>query len=352
MKTISDDAAKLNDRTSAARKSPVKMKDLARLAGVSASTISRALTNHYSIPQTTRDSIQKLAAKHGYVVNSSARSLRQSQTRTIALALPLGHVQDHFISDPFFLQLFGRLADEITERGFDVLLVKISSPERGWLERLIRSHRADGFIIIGQSTQHDELNSAAQNFLPLVVGGSPLAGQQYCTVGSDNFEGGRLATEHLLATGRTRIAFLGPVELPQIDKRLEGYKATLENHGLPIVDELILDADFTGMSAYNQVQKAVTSKLQFDAIFAASDGIAISAIRALEAAGLGCPQDIAVVGFDDSDIAVQAKPLLTTVRQDIAGLALKIVELLFQRLDGAETPSSALPVELVIREST
>ena len=128
---------------------PIKMKDLADLAGVSISTVSRSLTNHHSIPEATRQAIQELAAKHGYVVNNSARSLRQKQTRTIALALPLAHEQNQLISDPFFLRLFGSLADEITKRGFDVLLVREPSPDASWLEQLIRSRRADGYIVIG-----------------------------------------------------------------------------------------------------------------------------------------------------------------------------------------------------------
>jgi DNA-binding LacI/PurR family transcriptional regulator len=333
-------------------KTPVKMKDIAEIAGVSVSTISRALTDHHSIPLATRDAIKQLAATHGYVVNSSARSLRQSQTRTIALVLPLGHEQEQLISDPFFLRLFGNLADEITKRRYDVLLVREPSPDEGWLERLIRSRRADGYIIIGQSTQHAALNAVAKEFLPFVVGGSPLPGQRYCTVGSDNFEGGRIATEHLISRGRRSIAFLGPAALPQIDQRLEGYKAALTETEISVAEELILDAQFTGMSAYDQVQKALDSNISFNGIFAASDGIAISAIRALEAAGLRCPQDVAVVGFDDSDLAMQARPLLTTVRQDIAGMAKLIVESLFLRLDGLETPSATLPVELAVREST
>ncbi|MBS0477322.1 MAG: substrate-binding domain-containing protein [Proteobacteria bacterium] len=327
------------------------MKDLAELAGVSTSTISRALTNHDSIPQATRHAIQELAAKHGYVVNNSARSLRQSQTRTIALALPLAHEQDQLISDPFFLSLFGNLADEITKRGFDVLLVREPSPDAGWFERLIRSRRADGYIVIGQSTQHDALNAVADDFLPFVVGGSPLPGQRYCTVGSDNFGGGRIATEHLLKRGNRRVLFLGPFALPQIDQRLEGYKAALKQHRLPIAEELIIDAHFTGTSAYEQTCRALCSGLEFDAIFAASDGIAVSAIRALDSAGLTCPGDVAVVGFDDSDLALQSRPPLTTIRQDVAGMAIEIVRILFRRLEGFSTDSASLPIELVVRES-
>ena len=330
---------------------PIKMKDLADLAGVSISTVSRSLTNHHSIPEATRQAIQELAAKHGYVVNNSARSLRQKQTRTIALALPLAHEQNQLISDPFFLRLFGSLADEITKRGFDVLLVREPSPDASWLEQLIRSRRADGYIVIGQSTQHEALNAVADGFLPFIVGGSPLPSQRYCTVGSDNFGGGRIATEHLIKLGRRRILFLGPSDLPQIDLRLEGYKSALQEHGLLIADELIIDAQFTGNSAYEQVALALHKGLNFDAIFAASDGIAVSALRALERAGKNCPRDVAVVGFDDSELAVQARPPLTTIRQDVAGIAFEIVRLLFKRLEGVGTDSVAVPVELVGRES-
>lgn len=333
------------------RRPVTKMADIARIAGVSASTVSRALADNPAIPEATRKAIQALASEHGYEINRSARNLRQSQTRTIAVALPLGHEREQLISDPFFLRLFGHLADEISKRGYDILLVREPAPDSSWLGRLIRSQRADGFVIVGQSDQHEALNAASQNFLPLVVFGAELEGQDYCSVGSDNFEGGRLATDHLLRSGRRRILFLGPAELPQIDLRLAGYRKAIQDRRICADDALVLPAHFTGDSGYREVRNALATGLQFDGIFAASDSIALSAIRAIEDSGHRCPDDIAVTGFDDSDIASQARPALTTVRQDFRAIAQTLADFLFRRLNGEKTPTAMLPVGLVIRES-
>lgn len=330
---------------------PVRMSDIAKLAGVSASTVSRALTGHPTIPEATQDTIREIAARLGYVVNQSARSLRRSETQTVAIAVPLGHESEQLISDPFFLRLFGHLADEISSRRYDVLLVREPEPDAGWLNRLVGSQRADGLIVVGQSTQHEALNRAAKHYRPMVVHGARLRGQRYCSVGSDNFEGGRLATKHLLDSGRKRLVFVGPGDLPQIDMRLEGFREALRARKIEVDDSDVLPAHFIGPSAYEAVQQVLKRRRRPDGIFAASDGIALAAIRAIEDAGLRCPEDVAVVGFDDTDVASHSNPTLTTVRQDIGGIATALVDLLFRRLSGEETPSVTLPVQLVVRES-
>lgn len=340
----------MSSKTNSSRP-PVKMSDIARIAGVSASTVSRALADNPSIPEATRKAIQAVAEEHGYVINRAARNLRQSQTQTIAVAVPMGHEREQLISDPFFLRLFGHLADEISKRGYDILLVREPSPDALWLRRLMRSQRADGFIVVGQSDQHEALNNASQNIPQMVVFGGTLPDARYCSVGSDNFEGGRIATNHLIRSGRRRIMFLGPAELPQIDLRLSGYREALMNSGIVTDDRLIVPAHFTGSSPYDEVRRAVSAGLDFDGIFAASDGIALSAVRAIEDVGLRCPDDVSVVGFDDSDIASQARPALTTVRQDVPSIAVDLVDRLFRRLNGEEALSATLPVELIVRDS-
>lgn len=330
---------------------PVRMSDIARLAGVAPSTVSRALAGHPAIPGATREAIESLAREHGYVINRSARNLRQNQTQTIAVAVPLGHEREQLISDPFFLRLFGDLADEISRRGYDILLVREPSPDPQWLARLIRSQRADGFIIVGQSDQHEALNVAAQTYLPMVVFGSQMPGQQYCSVGSDNLEGGRIATEHLIHRGCRNILFLGPAELPQVDLRLAGYRHALEKHGLSSDGSLVYPVHFTGGSAAEAIGSALDNQSHFDGIFAASDGIALSAIRALESHGLACPEDILVVGFDDTEVALHSRPTITTVRQNFASIAANLVDSLFIRMSGNQTPSATIPVCLIRRES-
>lgn len=332
--------------------SPLKMSDIARIAGVSTSTVSRALAESPLIPANTRKQIQAIAAENNYIINQSAQRLRSSRTRTIGVAIPLGHEADQSVSDPFFLQLFGHIADEITRRDYDVLLSRMPAPKPGGLLRHVQSQKADGYIVVGQSDQHAELNAAARAFLPLVVWGAHLPEQDYCSVGSDNVAGGRLAVDHLIAAGRRRVVFLGAAPLPEIEMRLQGYRLALEQAGLEYRPELVLSAHFTGDTAWAAVQDLIVRGVKFDAIFAASDVMALAAVRALQASGLSTPADVAVIGFDDIELAEHAHPRLTTVRQDLKRGAATLVEFLFRRLAGEETPSATLPTELILRDST
>lgn len=330
---------------------PIKMADIARLAGVSVSTVSRALAGSSLVPQAKRDEILAIAQSQGYVVNEQARNLRLKKTRTIGIVIPLGHEVGQLISDPFFIELLGRLADEITARDYNVLLTKVARPEPGWQDRLIQSQRADGLIVIGQSDQHESLNAVARTYLPLVVWGAHLPRQTYCSVGSDNVGGARAAVEHLLRLGRRRIAFLGVPDLPEVGLRLQGYRRALEAAGITPDPALMAPAHFTVDTAYDTVSGLIDSKVPFDAVFAVSDVIAIAAIKALKASGLRVPEDVAVVGFDDINIAAYISPPLTTIHQDLARGAKVMVDLLFRRMEGENTPSATMPAELVIRKS-
>jgi DNA-binding LacI/PurR family transcriptional regulator len=314
------------------------MADVARLAKVSMSTVSRALADNPLIPEDRRREIQRIAAEAGYVINQSARSLRMRKTQTIGVVFPLGHDVGQLISDPFFIEMFGRLADEITTRGYQVLLCRVTDTSDGWLKRIIQSHRQDGLVIVGQSDQHAALNQAAESYHPLVVWGGHLSGQVYCSVGTDNIGGARRAVDHLLGLGRKRIAFLGMLELPEIGLRYEGYVRALRAAGIEQDPALVLPAHFSFETAY-------------EAIFATSDIIALAAIQALAAAGIDVPGQVSVVGFDDIAIAAQSTPPLTSVQQDLAKGARTIVDLLFKRMAGEDAPSATLLPKLVVRKS-
>jgi DNA-binding LacI/PurR family transcriptional regulator len=330
---------------------PIKMADIARMAGVSVSTVSRALAGSTLVPQAKREEILALAQAQGYVINEQARNLRLKKTRTIGVVIPLGHEVGQLISDPFFIELLGRLADEITARDYNVLLTKVARPAPGWQDRLIQSQKADGLIVIGQSDQHEALNAVARTYLPLVVWGAHLPSQLYCSVGSDNIGGARLAVEHLVQKGRRRIAFLGVPSLPEVGLRYDGYRRALAAAGIAEDPALLAPAHFTVDTAYDTVRGLIDSKVPFDAIFAVSDVIAIAAIKALNAAGLRVPDDVAVVGFDDITIAAYVNPPLTSVRQDLARGAKVMIDLLFRRMEGENTPSATMPAELVVRKS-
>ena len=214
------------------------MADIAREAGVSTSTVSRALANSARVPAALREQISAIAQSHGYVADQAARNLRLRRTDTINLVIPLGHMGSQLISDAFFLEMIGRLADEITTRGYEVLLTKVDDPKPGWLNRIIQAHRSDGLVVIGQSNQHEALNAAAEHYAPLVVWGARLPDQRYCSVGSDNVGGARMAVEHLIRQGRRGIAFLGDFETPEIGLRRRGYLSALADAGLEASSEL------------------------------------------------------------------------------------------------------------------
>lgn len=328
------------------------MADIARMAGVSISTVSRALAGNPLIPKPLRDQIVQIAQAHGYVVNQSARSLRLRKTDTIGVIIVLAHETRQLISDPFFLEMVGRLADEITRRNYTVLLHKVVVPETGWLERIIQAHRADGLLLIGQSNQHEALNAVAEAYRPMVVWGAQMPGQAYCSVGSDNFAGGRMAVSHLTKMGRKRIVFLGATSAPEAAQRFEGYRQGLADAGLDFDPALLVSAHYTMDEAREAVAAFIATGVAFDAVFAFSDVLALAAIGALAEAGKAVPGDVAVVGFDDIVLARHSAPPLTTVRQDLEHAARTMVDLLFARIAGEPAESALSPVELIVRGSS
>lgn len=330
----------------------LKMADIARMAGVSISTVSRALAGNPLIPKTLRDQIVEIARTHGYVVNQSARSLRLRKTDIIGVVIPLPHQTGRLISDPFLLEMVGRLVDEIARRGYAVLVHKVIATEPGWLERIIQSQRADGLILIGQSVEHAALNAVADTYRPMVVWGAQLPGQRYCAVGGDHLEGGRLAVAHLAGLGRERIAFFGATEAPEAAQRFEGYRRGLAEAGLTFDPALVAPVSHSLQEARDDVARFIASGPSFDAVFAFSDVVALAALEALREAGRSAPGDVAVVGFDDIMLARYGAPPLTTLRQDLEHGAQTMVDLLFRRMAGEDAPSVMAPVELIVRGSS
>ena len=211
--------------------------DLARLAGVSVSTVSRALTGKGALNKGTRARIQALADHHGFRMNVAAQNLRLGRTGAIAVLMPLGHARGQQLSDPFFLTMLGYLADALTDRGYDLLLSRVLPDRDDWLDTFIRTGRTDGVIVIGQSDQGAALARAAASYRPLVVWGEQVRGDGPVTVGTDNEAGGRLAAQHLVDRGRRTLAFFGDVGVPEFAARHVGFLA-----GLPpeLRDDVVL----------------------------------------------------------------------------------------------------------------
>jgi len=330
---------------------PLQMSDIARMAGVSESTVSRALANNPAVAARTRALVQKIAADAGYRINPAARSLRSKRTGIVSVAVPLAHQRAQHLYDPFMMTMLALLADELTSRGYSMLLSKVARHEDGWIEDLLNGGQADGVILIGQSFEHEAINRAAKSGLAVVAWGEQLADQAYPSVGSDNRLGGLLATRHLLEHGRSRIAFLGDERLPEIAPRFEGYRGALAEQGLTPDRSLLVRTEFELDDAYRAVKAMLAKGARPDGLFAVSDVIAVGAIRALADAGLRVPQDVSVIGFDDIALAAYSHPSLTTVRQDLALGARLLVDKLIARCANLPVETTVIAPQLIVRES-
>ncbi|MCP3735825.1 LacI family DNA-binding transcriptional regulator [Sphingomonas sp. RP10(2022)] len=328
---------------------PRNLADIAVLAGVSTATVSRALADHPSVRAATRERILALAREHDVRPNQLARNLRLRHTGAIGLAMPLGHARTQHLTDPFFLTLLGFLADGLVERGYDILLSRVIPSCDDWLDRLVDSGRTDGLILIGQSDQYDTIERVAERYAPLVVWGVHRDGQRQLTIGSDNHGGGRLAAEHLAAQGRQRLLFVGDPAPPEFADRLAGFRTGAAAAGGTVE---VLATAMTPDQALAGVRARIAAGDVPDGIFAASDVVAMSVLRALAEAGVAVPDEATVVGYDDVTLAAQTVPPLTTIRQDLAKGAGLMIEAMMRRIAGEPATSTVLPPELIVRGSS
>lgn len=329
----------------------LQMADIARLAGVSVSTVSRALNGSTLVNAATRERVAELARSLNYSINLSAQNLRLKKNQTIAVVVPFDAQSRQHISDPFFLSIVGSIADALTDRGYDMLLSRVDAERLDAASALYDTGKAIGVVVIGQWRHHDQLNELAARRVPLVVWGGQLPQQLYCSVGGDNVAGGLLATRHLLDGGRRRIAFVGDASLPEVMLRRQGHHQALAAAGLAPDAQLDLPVPFEIGAARAALDALFASGVAVDGVVACSDLLALQAVQAAQAAGRDVPQDVAVVGYDDMPVAAFSSPPLTTVHQPVALAGVEIVDALLGLLAGERAAPRTLPVHLVLRGS-
>ena len=345
-------AAAKSSRADQTERRRLQMADIARLAGVSVSTVSRALNGSPLVNAETLARVATLARELNYSINLGAKNLRLQRNQTIAVVIPYDATSRQHISDPFFLAMLGSLADALTDRGYDMLVSRVDAESLDAAAQLYDSGVALGIVLIGQWRHHDQLNALAARKVPLVVWGAQLPQQLYCSVGGDNVLGGRLATEHLLDQGRRRIVFLGDPQLPEVAHRLKGYRQALRANKVPEATALELAVPFDVGSARVAFEALLDSGVVFDAVLGCSDLLAITAMQVLRERGLRVPQDVAVVGYDDMPLAAYCDPPLTSISQPVGQAGIELVDALLAVLQQQPVAPRTLPVSLVARRSS
>jgi DNA-binding LacI/PurR family transcriptional regulator len=326
--------------------------DIARLAGVSKSTVSRALNDSPLIGQETKDRIRAIASEHHFVLNEPARRLSRRQSHVAGLVM-FGRGGGS-MPDLFMLELMGGVAAGLHDQGYELLIVQPAEDESDFARRYVASGRADGFIVLSPSCSPKRLRTLVESQVPFVVWGRHANGTEFSCVSGDNVSGGRQAAEHLLATGRRRIAFVGgPEWAPEIVDRRRGYEAALAAAGIELEDELAIHTPFEDPERH--AAAAIAGLFEgghaVDGIVANSDRYAVGAIDAVRSRGLEVPEDVGVVGYDDIAVAQYASPPLTTIRQDGSLAGSLLARALVQQVETGVVTDVVMPAELVVRES-
>ena len=339
---------------------PIKGKatslDIAHLAGVYQPTVSRALRGSPMVSEETRKRIRAIAEQLNYKVDKNASNLRTQHSGTLALLFFEDPTPDDSQINPFFLSMLGSITRACAVRGYD-LLISFQQLSTDWQADYEDSNKADGLILLGYGDyleSQSRLERLVEQGTHFVRWGAVLPGQPGISIGCDNFQGGHDITVHLLAQARRSIAFLGHASnhYPEFFERYRGHAHALANAGLGIQPQLQVDAITTERSGYEAACSLLERGVAFDAIFAASDLIAIGAMKALHERGLDVPAEVAVAGFDDIPMAGFVNPGLSTVQQDTKLAGQILVETLLALIDNLPAQSRTIPVKLALRRST
>lgn len=330
--------------------------DIAHLAGVSQPTVSRALRGSPMVNAETRERILAIARELNYKVDKNASSLRLRNAGTLALLFFEDPTNDDSLINPFFHAMLGSITRACALRGYD-LLVSFQQLSTDWQADYEDSNKADGIILLGYGDYHESrerLQRLVEQGTHFVRWGASLPDQPGVSIGSDNFQGGFDITAHLLDQGCRRIAFVGHASshYPEFEQRYRGHVEAMQARGLTAEPSLQHDAITTEQSGFDACQALLARGERIDGLCAASDLIAIGAMRALREHGLRVPEDVAVTGFDDIPLAASVSPPLSTVQQDTKQAGHLLVEKLLALIEGQPVEGQSIAVKQVLRDSS
>jgi DNA-binding LacI/PurR family transcriptional regulator len=322
------------------------------MAGVSRATVSRVINGSPSVSPGARQLVQSAVRQLGYVPNTAARALVTQRTNTVALVV--SEPSSRLFTEPFYETIIRSVDAELADADIQLVFALASTPqERARFERFCSGRHIDGALLLSLHEGDPLPEIFSRTRLPAVLGGRPPNGSAPLPyVDVENRAGARSAVEHLLARGRRCIGTItGPTDTPVGNDRLDGYLAGLGP--LRARQSLVVPGDFTRAGGERAMTRLLEQEPDIDAVFCASDLMAVGAMDALAAAGRRVPDDVAVVGYDDSNLARYTVPPLTTVRQPTRELGREMVRLLLTLVRGGDGPRQVLlPTTLIARQSS
>ena len=329
--------------------------DIAYLAGVSQPTVSRALRGSPQVSEETRRRVEAIAQQLNYKVDKNASNLRCQRSNTLALLFFEDPTPDDSQINPFFHSMLGSITRACARNGYD-LLISFQQQSGQWHEDYADTRKADGLILLGYGDYVEyrgRLARLVEQGTNFVLWGVRQAGQPGLSVGSDNFQGSHLATQHLISLGRRSIAFLGTASThyPEFLERYRGYSQSLKDAGIVAHRGLQVDSITTERSGYSATCDLLERGVRFDAIVAASDLIAMGALHALQERHIDVPGQVAIVGFDDIPAATLTNPPLTTIAQDTRLAGDVLVETVLSQIRGEPAEAKTLETRLIVRQS-
>jgi LacI family transcriptional regulator len=332
--------------------SNLTLEDIAKKAGVSRSTVSRVVNEHPNVREEVRNRVWEVIRSTGYHPNAAARTLASQRSWMIGLVLPRS--VSFFFTDPYYPHLTQGIAQACNQYNYTLSLFIVGSEEdeEEIFPRISRRGLLDGILL--QAAEHGDrlIDRLVSLNNPLLIVGRPFQSDEISYIDIDNVKAAHRAVSHLIQLGYQRIGTItGPNSSTAGLDRKAGYLKALEEHGYSIDHSLVVEGDFTEASGYIGMQQLFAARP--DAVFAASDIMAIGAMRAVREAGLSIPDDIAFVGFDDLPIATHEHPLLTTVHQPVLEFGAKAVETLIDIIENGVKPERRviMDTELIIRNS-
>jgi len=336
------------------RRTVTTLEEVALRAGVSRATVSRVVNGSPKVSPDVRRVVEAAVAALGYVPNRAARSLVTKRSGSIGVVIsePAGRL----FSDPFFPRLLRGISGSLSARDLQLVLLMPASPaETERTADYLAAGHVDGALLVSLHGDDPLPERMARAGIPFVVGGRPLRGTDTSLVDIDNRGGAQTAVRHLLGNGRRVVATIaGPADMGAGVDRLAGYRDALAEAGIAVDDRLIAIADFTQDSGAAAMDRLLKASPDIDAVFAASDLIAAGALSVLDAAGRRVPDDVAIVGYDDSPIATSVRPPLTSVRQPIEEMGHEMARLLIAAVEEAQPVQRRviLATELIRRASS